>query len=486
MDPIRVSPFRPQSTPVPGSLSHPGTQRQPSTQGRSVPRPPVTPVPQMNQPTVAPPPKAVVNLPATPAPQFLSSSVTGSPASGQARFISPAQPTPTPQSYRPTVTSPSNVAVNPSVTATVGPSVTQDHRELFDLADAGYNPSGAPAGWQRLPDSDFQSKTVDDGSGFRAGVFQSGDRVVVSFAGTQMNSAVDWVTNALQFGGRIPNQYREARALLEEVRARFGPNVTVVGHSLGGGLATYAGLATDTPVVAYNGAGLGSGTIQRLSDEGKLANADALVTNINVREEILSSKPLITLPFLQTRQLGKQIFVDAAVPAPSVEMPSAWQSATSPFSALADIGKQFIDRQIQRGTNHLRPEIRDALDLDLSRTGPTGELPGSVAVCGPNASSGATEDFDLYIPVGTAAGDGFYSPIDAGGDDAPYTPISSFAGSGLYTTVGISGSSDLYTPIETTDGAGLYTPITQVESSGDLAVCFPREASSSSTAEGIF
>jgi len=111
---------------------------------------------------------------------------------------------------------------------------------------------------------------------------------VLSFRGTDdPNDGTDWWDNILQGGfGVTTGQYDKAMQLAKELK-NILPNFTVTGHSLGGGLATAAALASDKEAVVFNPAGLHPDFIK----ENYLGTSKAgqLVTNYTIDGEILST-----------------------------------------------------------------------------------------------------------------------------------------------------------------------------------------------------
>ncbi len=108
---------------------------------------------------------------------------------------------------------------------------------------------------------------------------------VLAFDGT--DDLGDWYTNFAQgaAGPLVPTQYGEATNVAEQVsRAVGGAELTITGHSLGGGLASAAALATNRPAVTFNAAGLND--LTALSD-GWLSYTSSMV-NFSVQGEILS------------------------------------------------------------------------------------------------------------------------------------------------------------------------------------------------------
>ncbi|NOT48508.1 MAG: DUF2974 domain-containing protein [Acidobacteria bacterium] len=98
----------------------------------------------------------------------------------------------------------------------------------------------------------------DPSSGFRAIALKPTDpsdkRTIVAFAGTQ--NGIDWRNNIQQGLGLPSKQYRQAVDFANKWKAIDGGNVRLTGHSLGGGLASYASMKTNLPATAVNAAPL--------------------------------------------------------------------------------------------------------------------------------------------------------------------------------------------------------------------------------------
>lgn len=106
--------------------------------------------------------------------------------------------------------------------------------------------------WQVVDVSDDQQ------TGFRAIALKSNDpadaRVIVAYAGSR--DGKDWKANIGQGLGLPTGQYRQAVEFAEKWREHAGGSVILTGHSLGGGLASYASIKTGLRATAVNAAPL--------------------------------------------------------------------------------------------------------------------------------------------------------------------------------------------------------------------------------------
>ena len=98
----------------------------------------------------------------------------------------------------------------------------------------------------------------DPQTGFRAIALKPTDpgdrRTIVAFAGT--SNGVDWLNNIQQGLGLPSRQYQQAVDFANKWRAIDGDRVRLTGHSLGGGLASYASIKTNLAATAVNAAPL--------------------------------------------------------------------------------------------------------------------------------------------------------------------------------------------------------------------------------------
>ena len=190
---------------------------------------------------------------------------------------------------------------------------------LAEMANDSYDLSGpdgltgtqserdlAAAGWTRLqPEGDHlvdasgneiaidPASLEDKSTGFRAAIYQNPQgQYVVAYAGTNPKEMGDLGADATQAFGLDTKQYNQAIALAKEAEVAFGDgNVVFTGHSLGGGLASAAALATDASAVTFNAAGLSNETLRSLGLNPNAAR-DQVADSGQVRRYVVNGDPL--------------------------------------------------------------------------------------------------------------------------------------------------------------------------------------------------
>ncbi|MGB3721621.1 MAG: hypothetical protein WA979_02235 [Pacificimonas sp.] len=163
------------------------------------------------------------------------------------------------------------IGVNSAEMATNPPGIGTQQRDI-DLAhmaaDVYETNSAPPAGWREATDADLAAIGLDQSDlslpngDFQARVYVAGSGAntdyVVAFRGTQ--SGGDWVQNGRQGLGFDSPYYEQAINIGRKV-ALSGADAQFTGHSLGGGLASAASVASGLPGVTFNAAGLHGDTI---------------------------------------------------------------------------------------------------------------------------------------------------------------------------------------------------------------------------------
>jgi hypothetical protein len=198
------------------------------------------------------------------------------------------------------------------------------------------------AGWHRLTPSADGSSLVDaqgneipidpallsTGNGFDAAIYQNAQgQYVVAYRGTDdwgLANSGDANDNGLQglgFEVDQTSQYSDAIALAQRAEQVFGDgNVVVTGHSLGGGLASAASIATGATGVTFNAAGLSNNTLEQTLGQNPNAARQTLADNGQIRRYAVNGDPLTaaqedipTLPIVGSppNAVGHALRIDA-------------------------------------------------------------------------------------------------------------------------------------------------------------------------------
>ena len=154
---------------------------------------------------------------------------------------------------------------------------------------------GPVIGKERFGVSSLQVNGViytDPSNGFKSQLYEATNNgiteYVYAFAGSE--DIKDFIEDGLQAAG-MGEQYDLAVHNAELIANKVGTsNLTFVGHSLGGGLATAAALATGGKAMTYNPAWLSNSTISRL----KLDVSRGSIVNYIVQNEILNTVQTFT------------------------------------------------------------------------------------------------------------------------------------------------------------------------------------------------
>ncbi len=171
-------------------------------------------------------------------------------------------------------------------------------RIMADLYDETYGrPTGnAVDGFSRLSDDQLRKAGIDPSvlddtkTGFKARIYGDNEgRIVLAYSGT--DEGKDWLVNFGQGLGFETTHYNQAMALARQAKVAFGDDVVMTGHSLGGGLAAAAAVATDIPAVTFNAAGVHDKTMARIGLDPDAAAQEAengLIRRYAVKNEIIT------------------------------------------------------------------------------------------------------------------------------------------------------------------------------------------------------
>ena len=126
---------------------------------------------------------------------------------------------------------------------------------------------------------------------------------------TRESAPEDWVNNGLQGAGRESDYYNRAMRLGRNLKnSPLGMKFEIVGHSLGGGLASSASAITGVPAITFNSSGLNPITAQRFADKQGLTvfDTDKTITAYQVKGELLTDGQTMVsrMDALQRIQMG--------------------------------------------------------------------------------------------------------------------------------------------------------------------------------------
>ncbi|MDD5298523.1 MAG: DUF2974 domain-containing protein [Rhodocyclaceae bacterium] len=159
-----------------------------------------------------------------------------------------------------------------------------------------------PPGFRKATEEDLAKMGLNDKmlsperSNFRAAVYMKDPAVwgenakpaaVVAFRGSTSEKE-DWDNNFAQDANREAPYYKNA-VQIGNALAFNNANVHIVGHSLGGGLASAAQGGSGLTASTYNAAGLNPATVARYSQDSEHMAAEAnKITAIRVQGEVLT------------------------------------------------------------------------------------------------------------------------------------------------------------------------------------------------------
>jgi hypothetical protein len=278
-----------------------------------------------------------------------------------------------------TVTGAAHVAAEVTLAGTGRPAAASGDADGLRahalMADDVYNDRASPPpGWRVAGEAELQALRLDpqmlQAGDFRARVYATGSgdetRYTIAMRGTRFESLDDWKANAQQAFGAEAAHYRQALEIGERVgRSELAGQVSFTGHSLGGGLASAAAVASGRPADTFNAAGLHDNTIAR----GEQIRASlGIETRADVRAYSVDGEILTGLQEGGDRVIGGLLGAGltrtpqgAAAGAFLLDVPEAYGTRTV-LDARAPEGTNWFDRNL----NPMLPIDRHGMDWVLS------------------------------------------------------------------------------------------------------------------------
>lgn len=136
-------------------------------------------------------------------------------------------------------------------------------------------------------------------------VFGSDVKPTVVFRGTRPEKMADWGNNGAQGVGLNSTYYKNAVQIGKSI-AQAGSNVDIAGHSLGGGLASAAGVASGKSTWTFNAAGLNSGTVEKYG--GQILGDGSAITAYRVNGEVLTKLQEVSITDLTDANFDMSLF----------------------------------------------------------------------------------------------------------------------------------------------------------------------------------
>ena len=138
--------------------------------------------------------------------------------------------------------------------------------------------------------------------------------VYVCFKGTDVARPATVLSDALGAFGVADSSFRMARDLVADLSNKYPGKVHVMGHSLGGALAQFAGIKAGVPVSCFNSMGLPAHLCDKLVDLKELGQNSKLqhakVEHFNSDHDLLSTKAQTRFMPIGLSQLGVRYKVE--------------------------------------------------------------------------------------------------------------------------------------------------------------------------------
>ena len=153
-------------------------------------------------------------------------------------------------------------------------------------------------------------------TGLKASVYfnKRTGKLVIAFAGTNPLSLRDWLTNLKQGFGFETKQYQNVKAIANIIKKQIDSgllnpdDISFVGHSLGGGEASYGATITHTKAYIFNAAGLHENTLMRAGiDDADNYDFSNITNYVNYDDGLTYFQEDSVVKFLAPDAIGNEI-----------------------------------------------------------------------------------------------------------------------------------------------------------------------------------
>ncbi|WP_428034724.1 hypothetical protein [Amphritea sp.] len=225
------------------------------------------------------------------------------------------------------------------------------------------------------------------------------ERYVLAYRGTQ--GATDWETNAKQGFGEETEHYDNAIKLAIKSKKILGDKLELTGHSLGGGMATAAGIVSGAKTYAYNPAGVHPATLERKGDFSRsgafnTVNGKPLVDNVVVPGELLTA---LQNPTVQRTTLAGGVGASTAISPYAGALVASGATSTRAFQEEGVISYGMAGKRHDVPLLGNAAEVADATSKGQSIQGMTPSKAGDI-----NAALNPVKKVDMHSMHSVIAG----------------------------------------------------------------------------------
>lgn len=290
--------------------------------------------------------------------------------------------------------------------------LTSSQRIMFDSTTGYFHSVGGTSWFQSILGLGFND---GNGLGGRLLINETDGSIVLAFRGTESSFNDIANTDIPQFFGGTPDQYKEAAEMLNNLvrnTENSQQQIKVVGHSLGGGEASYATMNCDdvsrVTTSTFNAAGIAKSNVNKKN----INNTSKVINNVRVDKDVVSRTGYL---------IGDTYVVNS-------EWLFAGGDNTSSGDSVFDAGVQLGDATARAAATHsinfaitaMRGPVKFPSKDGDKFSSPDDTSPGGDLVA--DATDNDTANGDIFHSSGdtgnggSPSGDSVSSPSDNGND----------------------------------------------------------------------